>query len=257
MQAIEILQRDEPVGGECPWLPPRSSPGSLKAVDDFRELRLSHLFEEMDPERIAALDPVSRTIPAKKMLYRNNDWLDSLAFIRRGWAAKYVRLRDGRMQILSFLLPGESISIASLFQPRHDFSVQAVTEVYLSEFPRERLKAAVLGDAALIERFARLMTEREYRAHIQTVNLGRRTAVERVANLVMHLHERLSTKGMVEDNAFDFPLRQSQIADATGLTTVHVNRVLATLRSEGRLELADRRLRIIDLNGLKATAHGH
>ncbi len=86
------------------------------------------------------------------------------------------------------------------------------------------------------------------------LSAGRRTALGRVAHLFCELLLRLQISGLVEDDSYDFPLTQVQLADCLGLTSVHVNRTLQQLRKDGLIELRDRKLRILDRAGLKRVA---
>ncbi|HEX8842043.1 MAG TPA: helix-turn-helix domain-containing protein, partial [Sphingomicrobium sp.] len=84
-----------------------------------------------------------------------------------------------------------------------------------------------------------------------TVNLGQRSAYERLGHLLVELYLRLKTVGRAQDGRCDFPLTQNDLADATGLTAVHVNRTLQELRRDGLIELERKQLRILDLERLK------
>lgn len=86
------------------------------------------------------------------------------------------------------------------------------------------------------------------------VNLGRRPAYERVAHLICELRCRLSAVGLVRDNRFDFPITQSDLGDATGLTAVHVNRVIQRLRSADLIRLTGKALTVKDVTGLEKAA---
>lgn len=87
-----------------------------------------------------------------------------------------------------------------------------------------------------------------------TLNLGQRTAYERLSHLMVEMFLRLQTVGLTNGNACDFPLTQVDLADATGLTAVHVNRTLQELRKDGLIELQSRRLVIPDMRALKGVA---
>jgi len=80
-----------------------------------------------------------------------------------------------------------------------------------------------------------------------TLNLGQRSAYERLAHLLVELYLRLKAVGRAEDGRCDFPLTQNDLADATGLTSVHVNRTLQELRRDGLIELERKQLQILDL----------
>jgi len=87
-----------------------------------------------------------------------------------------------------------------------------------------------------------------------TLSLGRRTALARMAHLFCELNVRLGIVGLAEENSFDFPLTQSELSECLGLTSVHVNRTLQEMRRTGLVEAESRRVRILDLDGLKGAA---
>ena len=88
-----------------------------------------------------------------------------------------------------------------------------------------------------------------------TIDLGRRTADERLARLILRLMKRLAKRGMVQGQTMEFPLRQHQIADATGLTPVHVSRVLGNFRRKGLIEINGRSLTILNATELNRVAN--
>jgi CRP-like cAMP-binding protein len=133
-----------------------------------------------------------------------------------------------------------------LFGPTAHCSVEAITEVQYRSFRRDDLKALLTRDPDLIEKVAKIWTDRKLRAQQLAVDLGRRTADERIARLILSLRERLASRGMVQDQTMDFPLRQHHVADATGLTAVHVSKVLSEFRRRGLIEISDRSLTILN-----------
>ena len=86
------------------------------------------------------------------------------------------------------------------------------------------------------------------------VDLGRRTADERIARLILNLMDRLAKRGMAQDQTMDFPLRQHHVADATGLTPVHVSKVLSGFRRSGVIDYGNRSLTILDVASLQRIA---
>src|SRR5260370_85956 len=141
--------------------------------------------------------------------------------------ASTVTLSDGSRQILLFLLPGDIISPSLLFGPMAHCSVEAITEVQYRSFRRDDLKALLARAPDLIENIAKIWTDRKLRAEQLAVDLGRRTADERIARLILSLRERLASRGMVQDQTMDFPLRQHHLAEATGLAACHISTVLS------------------------------
>jgi CRP-like cAMP-binding protein len=166
-----------------------------------------------------------------------------------------VTLPDGRRQILSFLLPGDIVSTVLLFEPVSQCSVEAITEVHYRIFNRNELKDLLLKHPYLSDKLFRLWIDEKARANQLAVDLARSTADERIARLILNLFDRLARRGMARDQTMDFPLRQHHIADATGLTVVHVNRVLSEFRRASLIETNERSLTILDPIGLRRAAN--
>ncbi len=192
------------------------------------------------------LPTTDHVVPARRVIFRARDVQEVVPFICQGWAASAVALADGSRQILSFILPGEIVSSSLLMGPEAPYLVEAITEVRYRCFRREDLKARVLASPDLLEKLLNVWHERKQRADALAVDLGRRTAEERIARLVLGLKERLAARGMVTDMTMEFPLRQHHIADATGLTAVHVSKVTSEFRRRGLIEIQDRSLTILD-----------
>jgi len=196
---------------------------------------------------LPTLLPLSEhTVPARRVIFRQRDVHESVPFICSGWAATAVTLSDGSRQILSFLLPGDMVSASLLFGSTAHCSVEAVTDVHYCCFDRDDLKASLLSGPDLIEKLSRIWLERKLRAVELAVDLGRRTADERIARLILGLRDRLAARGMTQGQTMDFPLRQHHVGDATGLTAVHVSKVLSEFRRRGLIEINDRSLTILN-----------
>jgi CRP-like cAMP-binding protein len=124
---------------------------------------------------------VEQTIPARRVIFRQRDLHDLVPFICRGWAACAVTLSDGSRQILSFLLPGDIVSSSLLFGSTAHCMVEAITEVQYRSFRRDDLRTMLLTDPDLLGKIARLWMDGKQRAYELAVDLGRRTADERIA----------------------------------------------------------------------------
>lgn len=197
------------------------------------------------------------TVPARRIICREQDLHDAVPIICTGWAASVVLLSDASRQILSFLLPGDIVSTALLFEPRPHCLVEAITDVRYCTFKRTELKGILFNHPDLFERLSKAWIEEKSRADQLIVDLGRRTADERIARLILNLAERLGIRGLVQTELMEmeFPLRQHHIADATGLTPVHVSKVLSEFRRSGLIKISDRSLTILDLAGFRRVAN--
>ncbi len=219
--------------------------------------------------RLNALRPLSETGAAAVMmalrgrivragsgedLVSEGDRCDSVRIFLSGWACRYKALEDGRRQILSFVLPGDSCDAYVYLLSSVDHSLATLTPVTYVELDAtafERLLAAdkSIAEAFLCETLAARAIQREW-----AIDLGRRDALERVAHVVCELFERLQVVGLTEGNSFAFPVTQLDLADAMGLSTVHLNRTLQELRAAGLITLKDRSLTILDPEALRRTA---
>ena len=174
--------------------------------------------------------------------------------LQAGWGCSYKDLPNGGRQIISFPIAGDCVGLRSVLLRTADHSFSALTDAVVStvegshimtcvaEFPR--LAAALLWAASRDEA---MVVE-----HL--VNIGRRSALERTAHFFMELTERLSLIGLASEAEYRCPLNQFVLADALGLTAVHVNRVLRKLRELDLLTLRRGSVRIHDLNRLRELA---
>ena len=198
--------------------------------------------------------PHDHSAPARRAIWREGEMLDRVPVICQGWAATAASLSDGRRQILSFLLPGDLVSAVLLYETVSKCSVEAITDVRYRTFPRDEVKAALIAQPDLLTAVSRMWTDESARADRLAIDLGRRGAAERIARLILNLSDRLRRRGMMQDQTLDFPLRQHHIADAVGLTVVHVGNVLAEFRRAGLVEINDRSLTILDPVALRRIA---
>jgi CRP/FNR family transcriptional regulator len=168
-----------------------------------------------------------------------------------GWAYRYFQLSDGRRQILQFLLPGDLFSPATIFENAFHFSVKALTEVRVSGFARSEIRekfAANPGVQSAIASF--FIAETRDAAELLTA-LGQLSAEERIAHLLLHLMQRIAARNVIREQRYPFPLRQQHIADAVGLTPVHVSRVFSLFRDRYILALSEGVLKVFDLPELE------
>jgi CRP/FNR family transcriptional regulator len=179
---------------------------------------------------------------------------DRLFTVLEGWAIRHKSLPDGRRQILNILLPGDLIGLQGELMGSAQYDVEALTPMRLCVFRRDSFLALAQADPALSLDIAWLAALSERFSDDILLSVGRRTAEERVAMLLVHLHRRAASAGLAEAGIIVFPLTQVHIADALGLSTVHVNRVLQRLRRQGLIRLAEGRLSIGNLRALRRVA---
>jgi CRP-like cAMP-binding protein len=147
-----------------------------------------------------------------------------------GWACELRAIKDGRRQIFSFLLPGDVV--VSRPPNANNCALLALTAVECLDVERTLSQAKDPGRQELSEAIDRALQITRERHYNHAIRLGRRSAVERVGDLLLELYDRLEALDMVEDGSFPIALTQEHFADALGLSTVHVNRRLRTLRTK-------------------------
>jgi CRP-like cAMP-binding protein len=207
-----------------------------------------------DGDDRAALRGKHRSTAARQTVYRAGEAADGVLLICDGWAVRFVQLPNGKRQILSVLLPGDLASPAAIGERQFAFSIQAVTKVRYCYLPLAAVRARIQHDTVLFEAWMRLTTAAARDADQRLVDLGQRTAQERIAALVVHVMARFEERGELHDGRFSFPLSQQQIADCTGLTPVHACRVLSLLRRNGICDVGHGAVRIQDRAELQRLA---
>jgi CRP/FNR family transcriptional regulator, anaerobic regulatory protein len=205
------------------------------SCEDPNSLRRSHRF---------------RIAQAGERLARRREASEEVLVLCRGWAFQYIEVGDQRRQILSFLLPGDLFSAVNIFERQFQSSAMALTDVQISCFDRSAVRAKSSTNAL------QTAVENAFRQQSLTSNellavLGQHSAERRIAYLLQHLTDRLKARNVIREDRYAFPLQQRHIADAVGLTNVHVNRVLRLFRNRGLCSLADGVLTVLNPSELE------
>ena len=192
-----------------------------------------------------------RELPARRDLIREGEKPKAVNLVLQGWACRYKQLPNGRRQTVHFFIPGDLCDANVFILDQMDHGIASITqlrygEIGAAEFEAIMARSPTLTRALWLNELVNASVAREWVA-----NVGQRSAIERIAHVFCEMFVRLESLGLTEGTSCDWPLTQSDLADATGLTPVHVNRTLQLLRSQGLIELRGRRLLVHDLDGLK------
>ena len=214
-------------------------------------------FTRLSPEDKAALEKlskVSRTVAPRRDLIREGEKPNYVHLMLDGWACRYKTLPDGRRQIVAFFVPGDFCDLNVYILKQMDHSIGAITRLAVADISRDEMDHLTanhprITQALWWESLVQHAIQREW-----TLNLGQRSAYERIGHLLVEVYLRLKTVGLTWNGTCDFPLTQVDIADATGLTPVHVNRTLQELRRDELIELERKQLNIPDLHRLMDVA---
>lgn len=175
---------------------------------------------------------------------------DFVHVVLAGWAARYTILPDGSRMITAFLIPGDFCDMHVTTLSAMDHSILAVTDCKVAFARKGAIDDITRSTPALTRAFWRSTLVDEAVLRQWLVSVGRRDAKATLAHLLCELHVRLQLVGLAEDGDLQLPLTQTELADATGLTAVHVNRTLRALRQDGLIAEGPS-IRLRDIAGLR------
>jgi CRP-like cAMP-binding protein len=212
-------------------------------------------FSDEDRVRLDMLVEGRREIfAARQDIVCEGDHVENIHLVLSGLAFRYKLLPDGGRQIMAFLVPGDLCDIEVFVLDKMDHSIAAVSETTCVLIPAQRIRELLKEVSSLTEAlwWSTMSDSAVLRERI--IDHGRRDARERLAHLFYEILIRYRVVGATDDNTFRFPVTQEELADATGLTPVHVNRRLGQLRKEGLIEFRGKVLKVLDPAGLKKAA---
>lgn len=224
---------------------------------EFLRHKLEHFvrLSADDRESLSAMTQFHvRSVKARRDIIREGERPDSVNLILEGWAVRHKMLEDGRRQVLAFLIPGDLCDLNGFILQEMDHSVGALTPVTIAQVPREMFEDIQrnrprLYQALCWDQLVQLAIQREW-----TLNLGQRSAIERIAHLLCELFLRLKSVGLCVNGSCQIPLTQTDLSEATGITPVHVNRTVQELRSQGLIHWKGRDVEVPDMDALKRLA---
>lgn len=202
-----------------------------------------------------------RHVPAGSTIFAEGEKSRFIYTILSGWAFRYKSLENDRRQILSISLPGDLIGMQGPVLDGLQHSIDALTDVRLCTFPRDRLWDLYSTHPSLAHDLVWLAARGERMADEHLLSLGRRSASQRIAYLLLHLYYRCVALGLANETSFPMPLTQAHISDALGLSLVHTNKTLRRFAAARLIRVASgtidvRNEKILrDLAGYDETDH--
>ncbi|SFM32461.1 Crp/Fnr family transcriptional regulator [Methylobacterium pseudosasicola] len=218
----------------------------IRKLESFEELT------DADCKALRALVPRVRQVGARKDLIREGDVPSNVNLILSGYACRYKVLPNGERQIISIFVPGDFCDLNVFILDQMDHNISTISACQIVEIPRHSIEEimAINSRVTRAMMWCALVDEAVLREWL--VNIGNRPADQRIAHLFCELLLRLEAVGHVNNNSYQFPFTQTEIADTMGLSDVHVNRTLRELRRLELITLKGRLLTILDVDQLKA-----
>jgi CRP-like cAMP-binding protein len=210
----------------------------LAKADDVISRRLNAFaaLSETDLDVVARLRERRDRHRVGEELFVEGEAVRRPRFIVSGWASSQRVLSDGRRQIFSFSLPGDGLGLYPRMTPPALYTVVAATAMETVD-AQPVLELVRSGRSpGLLRAFAAAARAEDIEFLDHLTRLGRQTAYERVAHFLLEIHDRLAVVGLGTERHFPLPLTQEILADALGLSIVHVNRTLQQLRRDKLIE---------------------
>ena len=217
----------------------------------LRQLELHGSLPAEDRDALLGLPHRLRQLDAGSYLVREGDVPVHCSVLVTGYAFRQKVTGSGARQIVSICIPGDAVDLQNMFLDVSDHGVQLLTQARVADVPRDALQDLVLSRPKIGQAAIELILVEASLLREWVVNVGRRDARARVAHILCEFAVRLEHRGLTTDHGFELPLTQEQLADATGLTSVHVNRVLRSLENECLIKRKRRQIHFSDWRALE------
>lgn len=219
-----------------------------------RKLAQHSLLDEHDREGILSLPHTVRILEPSSYTVREGDPPQGCAVLLSGYAFRQKVTSDGARQIVAIHIPGEALDLQHLFLDVADHSVQTLSRAEVAFIPRAALQELMrvrpaVRHAILVSILVDASIFREW-----VLNVGRRDARTRMAHLLCEVAVRLEAQGLAAEYRYELPMTQEQLADAVGLTPVHVNRTLKSLEADGLITRNRRQVSFPDWQRMREVA---
>jgi CRP/FNR family transcriptional regulator len=220
----------------------------------LQQISIFRKFAPSEAEFVSAFKSGELNVEAGATILLQGTNSAHLYTVLSGWAFRYKMLPDGRRQILNFALPGDFLGLQASVLDEMQHSVEALTNMVLCIFPREKLWALYSEHPRLAFDVTWLSAREEQVLADHLVSVGQRTAVERTAYLLLHMFLRAEELGLTKSDSVEFPFNQQHVADALGMSLVHANRTLQRLRARKLIRWKDRVFQLLDRDALMLLA---
>lgn len=215
-----------------------------------RKLETSSPLQSVEREQLLRLPLILKQFESGQDIVSERERTKHCCLVAEGLVCRYKIVGDGQRQILSLHLPGDIPDIHSLLIEQMDHNLGTLTPSIVGLIPHEAVRSLTRTYFRIAEAFWRetLIEAAIYREWM--VGIGRRSAPSRIAHLFCEFVVKMTAIGLSDGKTCELPLTQPEIADALGLSTVHMNKKLREIRQAGLVRLRSNRLTILNWPGL-------
>ncbi len=217
---------------------------------NFRQLCLPFGINEDDLARLDTIIRRRRPVPRGTHVYRAGDSLTAVYAIRSGWVKSYAVSEDGNEQVTGFHLPGELVGLDAIATDTHPCSAKALDTTSICEIPFQRLEELAAEVPGLQKQLLRIMSKELSADDELLMLLGKRSAEERLAALLLSISSRLNARGY-SAREFRLPMSRNDIGNYLGLAVETVSRLFSRFQQQGLLSVQNRSVIIEDIESLR------
>ncbi len=227
----------------------------VNCVDcEVRKLAWFEPGSETDISRRQALRSGQYAMSAGEVIYQEGDHQREIYTLRKGWVVRYKILAGGQRQVLNVALPGDFIGFRSSSQEGIDHSAVAASDIELCAFSQSNAQQLMQSDPSLMLRLIEIQDSQAQACRTRLAYVGQAPAKQRLAMFFSDLLQRLEQRGIDLSEMIQLPLTREDIADAIGVTPVHMSRISSELRKENIIDCRYGKLMIGNLERLKEIA---
>ena len=237
---MPATKSSEQVGGNFPdnWSP------LIKRLSNLHSLTSNEI------SALKKLHEHKSSFDEHRVILYEGDQQKTCMIILRGWAYRYSTLENGGRQVINYYIPGDIISPFALVQPKVNYSIESLTHLDVFTFKPEFLLQIFSEEPRLGIIYGQILGREDSISAEQIVRLGRRSAYQRTAHLLLELFYRLKKVGRTNEETYLFPLTQELLADTLGMSFVHMNRTLRKLRINNLIEQDSNKMTLLDIDEL-------
>lgn len=211
-------------------------------------------FEDKELNFVAKFKTGELKVEAGSTIVLEENKTPHLYTILEGWAFRHKSLPDGRRHVLNFALPGDLVGLQLAILNEMQHTVTALTDTTLCVFQRDKVWTVFKDYPALAYSMTWMASREEQMLDGHLLSLGQRSALERLAYLFLHLHDRAEAVGYASNHTFDAPFTQVHLAEALGITPVHTSRTVKKLQQQNLINWKKDRVQILNREKLEGIA---
>ena len=209
---------------------------------------------EAETELLESLERVDRAMPAGTTIRLEGEKTENFFTLKSGWAIAEQHLANGQRQIIDVFVPGQIVGLREIAYETGLCTFSTLTDAVVCPFPKQRITEIFAQSARLTDLFFLILAREQATLVERITNLGRRSAIQKVAHFLLELHERLALSNPSMGSTIRLPMTQRCIGDTLGLSSVHISRSFSRLTLGGLISRSGSQITINNKSDLQELA---